>query len=188
MKVALQDQAAIVLCAVSGVSKSSCHALTGRNHKLIESLYTNLDKAKADHVKQEEKRISFGGQDQWVDVEADEVDVRKAEEVDSDDPNPVTWEQWAGVVQRGNKKTLKLFRLSPKATKKRAPGPGPIRKSEWKAFAQKHLGNRNIILHTDGARAYKLKVEGMLHDHVVHMKKQVVVDTKKQWVTPKYTK
>ena len=40
------------------------------------------------------------------------------------------------------------------------------------------------MLHTDGARAYKLRVPGMLHDHVVHMKKRVRVGSAWIWKKP----
>ena len=58
-----------------------------------------------------------------------------------------------------------------------------------------HLKHRNCVLHTDGARAYKLKVEGLLHDHVVHQKKQlkrngrvVKRNGKPVWLKPTYSK
>ncbi len=54
----------------------------------------------------------------------------------------------------------------------RAPGPGPIRKRDWAPLARRHLEGKKVILHTDGARAYTLKVPGVLHDNVVHMKKK----------------
>ena len=146
--------------------------------------------------------IKFGsdpGSKMWYDVEADEVDLRK-NIVDDGGSSPqdatAAWEQWGGVQQRGAPRMLILTRLKPKQTVTRAPGPGPIREAEWKQFAQKHLPNRNVILHTDGARAYQLKVTGMLHDHVVHMKKKlkdkngkpVKRNGKFVWILPKYAK
>ena len=86
-----------------------------------------------------------------------------------DDPNAkVVWEQCGGVVQRGAPHTLILAKLCPKKTGFRAPGPGPIRKKEWKLFANAHLKGRNIILHSDGARSYRLKLPGVIHGYVVH--------------------
>ena len=52
-------------------------------------------------------------------------------------------EQWGGIVQRGHPETLFLFRLKPKATTVRAPGPGPIRKTDWKPVAWKILKDRS---------------------------------------------
>jgi hypothetical protein len=39
------------------------------------------------------------------------------------------------------------------ASKPRAPGPGAIRKVEWKPLAVKWLQNREVILHTDSAKS-----------------------------------
>eukprot|EP00973_Karenia_brevis_P002457 331950-Karenia_brevis.AAC.1 len=47
-----------------------------------------------------------------------------------------------GIVERGRRETLVLHRLNPKRTSKRAPGPGAIRKRDWKPLADKFLKNR----------------------------------------------
>ena len=65
-----------------------------------------------------------------------------------------------------------LWRLSPSMTVSNSPGPRAIRIPDWSFKAVKHLKNRNCALHTDGARTYKLEVEGLLHDHVVHRPRQ----------------
>jgi hypothetical protein len=98
----------------------------------------------------------------------------------------VEWEQWCGIIQRGQPSTLVLHRLTPPAGKARAPGPGAVRKVEWKPLAKKWLQGRQIILHTDSAKSYKLKVPDVLHDRVVHKKKRVKVGTKFRWIAPKY--
>ena len=67
-------------------------------------------------------------------------------------------------------------------------GPGPIRKTDWKPIASKFLQNKNVILHTDGAKAYKLRVPGVLHDNVVHKKQKVFIKGKATWVKPNFTK
>ena len=77
-------------------------------------------------------------------------------------------------MERGNRKTLVLTRLNPSHTKQRAPGPGAMRLPEWEPFALKNLSNKNEVLHTDGAVTCKCKIEGMLHDHVVHKKKKLM--------------
>ena len=118
-------------------------------------------------------------------MEADEVDLGKELELCS---GKMKWEQWGGLVERGRPDTLVLYRLSPKLTSKGSPGPGPIRMKDWKAVAKKHLTNREVILHTDGARAYTLKIPGVMHDHVVHKKKRVVIKGKTTWVKPRYTR
>ena len=93
-----------------------------------------------------------------------------------------------GLHSLGDPSTLVLTRLQPINTKPRAPGPGPIRKRDWEPIANRHLKGKRVVLHTDGARAYKMKVEGVLHDNVVHAKKRVVVNGKTVWLRPKFTK
>ena len=89
---------------------------------------------------------------------------------------PIRWEQWLGLVERGRVEpdSLILERLNPPRTYKRAPGPGAVRRVEWKPLADKHLRNRSVIFHTDSAKSYKLRVDGVLHDRVVHAKKRVL--------------
>jgi len=48
--------------------------------------------------------------------------------------------------------------------------------------------HRKVILHADGARAYKLKVPDVIHDNVVRKKKLVKIKGKATWVKPHYTK
>ena len=128
--------------------------------------------------------------DEWGDVEADEVDFRKGLAPDHEDAaedQKVVWEQWGGVVERGYPETLVLTRLKPKRTKERAPGPGPMRLKDWQPFLAKRLRGRKIILHTDGARAYQNKADGVIHDNVVHKNKKVTIDGNTVWLRPKHT-
>ena len=53
---------------------------------------------------------------------------------------------------------------------------------------QQILHNRRIVLHTDSAKSYKLKIEGVIHDRVVHAKKRAKVDGKFRWLKPHYVK
>ena len=85
-------------------------------------------------------------------------------------------------------KTLVLNRLNPPMTVKNAPGPGAIRKVDWPPLGVKHLKDRRVILHTDSARSYKLKLSGVVHDSVVHCKKRMKIRGKFQWVKPKDVK
>ena len=91
-------------------------------------------------------------------------------------------------MERGHPTTLVLFRLPSRVTSARSPGPGPIAKRDWKPVAKKFLEGRSVILHTDGAKAYKTKIPGVIHDNVVHKKKRIVVRGKAVWVKPHYTK
>ena len=42
----------------------------------------------------------------------------------------------------------------------------------------KHLRNRRVFAHTDSAKSYNLRVDGVLHDRVVHARKRVLVKGK----------
>ena len=186
--VSLKDQATMLFSMIAGVDQPTLRLLFARNHKVGERLQRNLDMAREKFVVKEERKIRLGARHPWQDVEADEGDLRKSFTGDSDSNQAVQWEQWGGVVERGYPETLILTRLNPRKTNKRAPGPGPMRKREWLPFARKRLMGRNIVLHTDGARAYKLKVPGVIHDNIVHKKKLVMVKGKKTWVKPSFVK
>ena len=178
-------QAAILHCALVNVPVSLVPALLNVDAKPVERIFTNLEVARTRHMKQIEGKTAFGKQQKWADIEADEVNLGK----DGDQPRgKVKWEQWGGLVERGRPQTLALYRLTPKLTSKRAPGPGPTRRKDWKSVAKKYLTDRNVILHTDGARAYKFKIPGVLHHHVTHKKKSVMFKGKATWVKPRNTK
>ena len=71
------------------------------------------------------------------------------------------WEQWGGIIERGFPQRLVLERLNPEKTERGAPGPGAMNSVDWKPLAKKYLENKRVILHTDGARAYKMKAPGV---------------------------
>ena len=197
--VPLQEQSAVLFAVVNNVPLAKIHALTGKNHKAIESMSKFNDACRKNDVLQQEKLVTFGGKGRtWKDVEADEVDLRGellSDHAERAENERVQWGQWGGVIERGNRKTLVLTRIKPSLTKQRAPGPGAIRLPDWTPFAHKNLSNRNVVLHTDGAKTYKVKVEGMLHDHVVHQRKRLMKNGKpvkkngrQVWVKPTYAK
>ena len=181
----LGHQAAVLLCAIAGVPVTSVPAILDMDDKAVFRIYQNLEVARARHVELKEKNIVFGEKMEWCDVEADEVDLGKEL---SEDKQTACWEQWGGLVERGRPTTLMLFRLNPPSTQPRSPGPGAIRRRDWKPIARKHLQDRRVLLHTDGARAYKMKMPGVIHDNVVHKKKKVMVKGRPVWVKPHYTK
>eukprot|EP00969_Alexandrium_andersonii_P094227 4163770-Alexandrium_andersonii.AAC.1 len=65
---------------------------------MVERIASRLDACRAEYVKKEEQKIIYGGDESWVDVEADEGVFRKGL-----DPNPTNarkpmrWEQRGGV-------------------------------------------------------------------------------------------
>ena len=89
---------------------------------------------------------------------------------------------------RGKPETLVLQHLQPVRTDRRAPGPGAVRKTEWRPEAQKWLQNRKVILHSDSAKSYRVRVPGVLHDRVVHCKKRAKVRGAWKWLSPRYVK
>ena len=192
----LQSQAALLLLKLHRVPQSIIHMLLNVNHKAIEDVERKLCKLRQEHVESKEKAIQFGNGKSWVDVEADEATFDKRDISNClefkhliKSPNAtIMWEQWAGIVQRGRPETLILYKLQPKITVKRAPGPGAIRRIEWKGLAAKWLLNRKVVLHTDSAKSYKLKVSGVLHDRVVHCKKRVKIQGKWTWRAPHYVR
>lgn len=185
----LQEQAAMLFCAVAGADQSTTHRLLGKSHRVIGQVYVKLDEARMVFVEKEEKNIKFGEERAWTDVEADEATFGKRQDPDAPpDAKSMAWEQWAGVVERGRPKSLVLFKCSSSSTSKRAPGPGAIKKKDWKPWAQRHLAGRKVILHTDSARSYKMKLDSVVHDAVVHGKKRQKVGGKWEWKKPHYTK
>ncbi|CAE7494415.1 unnamed protein product [Symbiodinium natans] len=188
-KTSLQLQASVLLCATAGVPQHCVSKIMDVDDKVVSRLYNNLDAARSRFVVAHEKHIRYGDSKQWVDVEADEVDLGKGIIENEDKPKLNTkWEQWLGLVQRGSPKSLRLIRLDPPPTKARSPGPGPIRKRDWKPIGKQFLEGRRIVLHTDGARAYKLKLNLVEHCNVVHKKKKVKVGKKVVWKKPHFTK
>ena len=167
---------AVLFCAVVGVSSNAAHLLLDMDHKPVERIYHNLEVARSQYVTQKEKDIVFGRK--WEDVEVDEVDIGKLTDESVAGNLNTKWEQWGGLVERGRPSSLVLFRLNPILTKKRSPGPGPIRKRDWQPIAKKHIAGRKVILHSDGARAYKLRLPDVRHCNVVHKKKRIVINGK----------
>ena len=89
-------------------------------------------------------------------------------------------------MKRGHPQTLVL--LKPALAALRGPRPGAIRKTEWTPLARKWLQDSKVILHTDAAKSYRVKVAGVVHDNVVHCKKRIKVKGKWRWQRPTYVR
>ncbi|OLQ10741.1 hypothetical protein AK812_SmicGene5514 [Symbiodinium microadriaticum] len=160
----------------------------------VEHLERGLNQVRKHYVEETQKTMTFkysNKNKKWMDVEVDEatfdkhlVPLEDAKGRASD--TGMKWEQWVGLVSRGKPESLVLVRLKPQITKRRAPGPGAIRKAEWKPIANRWLQDTCVILHSDSARSYKSKISGVLHDAVVHQKKKVKINGKWVWKLPKY--
>ena len=172
------------------VSHPAIQRILALNRKAIEDMEKRLNHLRKGWVEEKEQSIIFGNGKDWTDVEADEATFSSTDlkQLADNPEQPIIWEQWCGIVQRGSPHTLLLKRLSPQTSARRAPGPGAIRKMEWRPLATKHLQDRAIVLHTDAAKSYKLKVSGVLHDQVRHCKKRVKVKGKWVWRMPTYVK
>ena len=184
-KMSLMDKVKMLFCLLIGMTTAQIHLLLNVNHKAIESMSKYLDSARQRFVEKKEKEIVFGGGKGWVDVEADETVFRAAL---SADKKTKEWEQWAGCVERGRPQSLVLWRTNNDTTVPKAPGPGAITKSDWKPFLLSRLQHQKVILHSDGARSYKIRAEGVLHDWVVHARKRKKIGGKWVWLKPTFTK
>ena len=156
----LRIQAALLLLKLNKVSHPVIHRLLGINHKSIELMEKKLCDLRKRWVEHQEKGINFGGGPKWCDVEADETtfDRKDLKALAPDKNLPIVWEQWCGLVKRGDPKSLVLKRLVPRMSEKCAPGPGAIRKVEWAPLAKTYLQDKQVILHTDAAKTLKRAV------------------------------
>ncbi|CAE7227747.1 unnamed protein product [Symbiodinium sp. CCMP2592] len=144
------------------------------NHKAVERIEKSLAFTRKAYVESEQKLMRFGFTKghKWMEAEDSPAQSRV-----------MKWEQWLGMVARGKPSSLVLIRLPCVTTRKRAPGPGAIKKVHWTKIANTWLKGRNIILHTDSARSYKAKVAGVLHE-----KKRVWKAGKWIWKPPTFVR
>ncbi|CAK0848460.1 unnamed protein product [Prorocentrum cordatum] len=170
----LSTKAKAPFCLALGLTTAQIHLLTKVNHKMI-------------YVGKKEMDILFGdsGQRRWFDVEADEAVFRAQV---SDDGLSKTWEQWAGVVERGRPGGLAPWKTQTDGAEANAPGPGAIKRSDWAPFLKGRLENRKVIPHSDGARSYKTRATGVVHDNAVHREKRKKIGGKRAWLKPIYSK
>ena len=183
----LSTKAKVLFCLTLGMTTAQIHLLTGVNHKMVEDMSRAMAAVRQTYVEGKEKDIVFGdhAKRRWFDVEADESVFRAQL---SDDGLSKTWEQWAGVVERGRPESLVLWKTQSDGTEANAPGPGAIKKTDWAPFLKGRLEDRQVILHSDGARSYKMRASGLVHDHVRHCKKRKKIGGKWVWLKPIYSK
>ena len=48
------------------------------------------------------------------------------------------------------------------------------------------MAGKQIVFHTDSAKSYRLKIDGVVHDRVVHKKVQTKARGKTVWLKPRY--
>lgn len=186
----LSTQSSLLLMLLNNISHPAIHRLLDVNHKVIEDWEQRLCDLRIKWVEEKEQEIDFGAGKPWGDVEADEATFDRKTLADAalDPAACVQWEQWCGIVKRGHPETLVLHPLKPALAALRAPGPGAIRKTEWTPLARKWLEDSKVILHTDAAKSYRVKVAGVVHDNVVRCKKRIKVKGKWRWQRPTYVR
>ena len=81
--------------------------------------------------------------------------------------------------------TLVLHRLTPALAAARAPGPGAIRKVEWKPIAEKLLQNKKAF-QTDAAKSYR--APWRLARQCGALQEGIKVKGKWRWQLPKYVR
>ena len=77
--------------------------------------------------------------DRWFGspLRGDEVDLKEFVDEEDGDEKALAWEQQQGVVKRSDRKTLALSRARLAMTKRRAPGPGPIKTTDRRPIANR---------------------------------------------------
>ena len=130
-----------------------------------------------------QNRISFKTLPPWSDVEVDEVTLAKY----AHSPGKIVWANFIGIMARGMPETLVILPLPDRVTSDRAPGPGPIRLSDWRPIAEDWLRGAKVILHSDSAKAYSMPIEDVIGTKVVHQKKKIDGVWKKPYFTQKMT-
>lgn len=187
--VPLQQQALALFCYITRVDTGKIHLLTGLGHKLIESLGSRWRKTLVLYVEKQQLSIQLGDGVKWSQCEVDEVTCRGKRQ-----GNKVTWYQYCGLLRRGDRKSLILAKMKIKSTyvKRKGKGqgsivsPGPISKAEWKPIADKFVKLRKILLHSDGARAYRFtKIPGVVTDSVKHKRPRPIYTALWRHVLPK---
>ena len=103
--VSLKTQALVLFCAVVGLSHTHVHHVLGASRKLVDVIYSRLHEARKTYVEEKQRNMIFGRENaaEWVDVEADEVTLRKQEITDDNGAQAIEWEQWGGLVERGRR-------------------------------------------------------------------------------------
>eukprot|EP00971_Amphidinium_carterae_P226150 4485909-Amphidinium_carterae.1 len=152
-----------------GVQQNITHVQTEMGHTSVEHLNKRLRDHLRQHVMKVQKGMTLGGKRSWCEVEVDECTFAKHL---AEGGAAVEWWQYIGMMERGRPETLMLIQLPIRQTKPRAPGPGPLRKKDWRPIALQHLAGRHILLHSDSARAYDMEIDDVIHDKVIHASKK----------------
>ncbi|CAE7795509.1 unnamed protein product [Symbiodinium sp. CCMP2592] len=177
-KQSLQMQSAMLLLKLHNVPQSTIRLVLDINHKAIEDMEAGaclgkkLCRLRKEFVEKEEKKIVLGNKRTWVDVEADEAtfdkrDISKDPDVKhliSKPNNTTLWEQCMGW----NRTARPASHIHPP-------------QAEPQAHTHESTGPKS-----NPEDRVEAKVDGVIHDRVVHCKKRVKINGKYQWTSPKY--
>ena len=142
----LQTQAGLLLLTLNNINHASIHRLLHINHKAIEDFNRRLHHVRQKYVETHEKKIIFGADANWVDVEADEATFDRCD-MSSVDPTKVKgkscilWEQWCGLVERGRPESLVLHRLKGRGQFEKLSG-ARWRRSIWSTARSSSIRTR----------------------------------------------
>ena len=170
--VPLRTQAMVLFCCIARVDMGKIHILTSAGRKVVETLCRRWRQTLLRYVEHKQSQVCLGEGLKWSECEVDEVTCRGRRV-----GQKVTWYQYCGLLKRGDRRTLVLGKMKVKTTSVKLKGkgagstvsPGPITKAEWKKIADKYVKLRKVLLHCDGARAYKFSnIPGVVTDAVKH--------------------
>ena len=185
----LREQVLVLFCNVARVEQGKIHVLTGVRRSVVEAVSARWRKALVAYVEKTQMAIKLGDGKKWSQCEVDEVTCRGKRQ-----GQKVTWFQYCGLLKRGDRKTLVLAQMKVKATRIKQKGkgkgsavsPGPITKTEWRHIANKFVKNKKILLHSDGARAYRYsRIPGVITDSVKHKRPKPIYTALWRHVLPK---
>ena len=187
--VPLRTQAMVLFCCIARVDMGKIHILTSAGRKVVETLCRRWRQTLVRYVEHKQSQVCLGEGLKWSECEVDEVTCRGRRV-----GQKVTWYQYCGLLKRGDRRTLVLAKMKVKTTSVKLKGkgagstvsPGPITKAEWKKIADKYVKLRKVLLHCDGARAYKFSnIPGVVTDAVKHKRPKPIYSMLKKHVLPK---
>ena len=162
----------VLFCNLARVDQGKIHLITGLGRRVVESVSARWRKALVAYVEKKQDTVQLGNGRTWSQCEVDEVTCQGKRQ-----GQKVTWFQYCGLLRRGDRRTLILAKMKVKAThiKQRGKGkgsavsPGPITKAERKHIANAYVKGKKILMHSDGAHAYRFcKIPGVITDSVKH--------------------
>ena len=105
-----------------------------------------------------------------------------------DSNKPVIWGTMIWYCPAWSARHAIAPQVATQDVRQKGPWPRSYQKGWMEAFGKEALKDRCVILHTDAAKSYRLRMPGVLHDHVRHCKKRQKIKGKWVWKAPTYVK